>query len=104
MQQRGRGHGDVTAEARADEHEIPGQLLAEIHQPRDARARLVDAAIVDRVRVVSLAARDLRERADLAPPRPALLAVREDHMAESHGRSEEHTSELQSPMYLVCRL
>src|SRR5215210_9552652 len=25
-------------------------------------------------------------------------------MAEFHARSEEHTSELQSPMYLVCRL
>src|SRR5437763_3606616 len=25
-------------------------------------------------------------------------------VAVSHGRSEEHTSELQSPMYLVCRL
>src|SRR5437762_3657603 len=24
--------------------------------------------------------------------------------AEAEGRSEEHTSELQSPMYLVCRL
>src|SRR5437762_4908114 len=24
--------------------------------------------------------------------------------AGTHGRSEEHTSELQSPMYLVCRL
>src|SRR5437764_12250216 len=23
---------------------------------------------------------------------------------DAHGRSEEHTSELQSPMYLVCRL
>src|SRR5437764_8657208 len=27
-----------------------------------------------------------------------------DDDAEHHGRSEEHTSELQSPMYLVCRL
>src|SRR5437763_1654222 len=26
------------------------------------------------------------------------------HMAEYSNRSEEHTSELQSPMYLVCRL
>src|SRR5437762_10517941 len=26
------------------------------------------------------------------------------HLAHRLGRSEEHTSELQSPMYLVCRL
>src|SRR5437762_9300361 len=26
------------------------------------------------------------------------------HIAGYHARSEEHTSELQSPMYLVCRL
>src|SRR5436189_4707649 len=30
---------------------------------------------------------------------PALSTI-----AERRGRSEEHTSELQSPMYLVCRL
>src|SRR5437763_2791551 len=35
----------------------------------------------------------------LPQPRLALLAVERDHH-----RSEEHTSELQSPMYLVCRL
>src|SRR5437762_9942874 len=28
----------------------------------------------------------------------------EDDVADVHTRSEEHTSELQSPMYLVCRL
>src|SRR3712207_82291 len=27
-----------------------------------------------------------------------------DHYADAHGRSEEHTSELQSRQYLVCRL
>src|SRR5437879_12508137 len=32
-----------------------------------------------------------------------VLAIREPVFAESL-RSEEHTSELQSPMYLVCRL
>src|SRR3712207_8708210 len=30
--------------------------------------------------------------------------VRIDHHARRPGRSEEHTSELQSPQYLVCRL
>src|SRR5437763_2241991 len=29
---------------------------------------------------------------------------RRGHRADRCGRSEEHTSELQSPMYLVCRL
>src|SRR5437762_8922341 len=32
----------------------------------------------------------------MSPPRP--------HSLRDEGRSEEHTSELQSPMYLVCRL
>src|SRR5437879_7825380 len=31
-------------------------------------------------------------------------AERADGVRRSAGRSEEHTSELQSPMYLVCRL
>src|SRR5690348_17473960 len=31
-----------------------------------------------------------------------LVAVRIQHL--EHGRSEEHTSELQSPVHLVCRL
>src|SRR5437762_9868470 len=30
--------------------------------------------------------------------------IRTAREAEKHERSEEHTSELQSPMYLVCRL
>src|SRR3970282_2987753 len=36
----------------------------------------------------------------VAPPRSAMMTVWND----TNGRSEEHTSELQSPMYLVCRL
>src|SRR3712207_7307917 len=36
-----------------------------------------------------------------APPRPLRLAPRQGHGAR---RSEEHTSELQSRQYLVCRL
>src|SRR5437763_4557541 len=34
----------------------------------------------------------------------ARRAVRVEHEADERPRSEEHTSELQSPMYLVCRL
>src|SRR5437879_10067028 len=33
-----------------------------------------------------------------------LLGERGEHDVEADARSEEHTSELQSPMYLVCRL
>src|SRR5437763_9070084 len=42
------------------------------------------------------AASPVRRRAPLAPPGAFLPAAWK--------RSEEHTSELQSPMYLVCRL
>src|SRR3712207_8339673 len=61
--------------------------------------------------------RDLRRREAgwrqgvLGPPGGALLRAREtvvDGVVEPggqrHGRSEEHTSELQSRQYLVCRL
>src|SRR5256885_7174647 len=34
----------------------------------------------------------------------ALVALDEDHIQAQIGRSEEHTSELQSPCNLVCRL
>src|SRR5437764_6002347 len=38
-------------------------------------------------------------------PRPALQDhARDDRLGDHRERSEEHTSELQSPMYLVCRL
>src|SRR5437764_6382250 len=44
--------------------------------------------------------RDLPKRS-----REALLAVQRSRFKGStYSRSEEHTSELQSPMYLVCRL
>src|SRR3712207_7472792 len=35
---------------------------------------------------------------------PRLPPRRRQHPPERHGRSEEHTSELQSRQYLVCRL
>src|SRR5437763_14248048 len=43
---------------------------------------------------------------DDVPPadRAVLVAGVPDHPDGAAGRSEEHTSELQSPMYLVCRL
>src|SRR5437879_9322918 len=38
----------------------------------------------------------------VAQGRPAIAAA--ESVRAQRGRSEEHTSELQSPMYLVCRL
>src|SRR5437879_13712572 len=38
------------------------------------------------------------------PPTRAHLLGRDARGIRNCGRSEEHTSELQSPMYLVCRL
>src|SRR4051794_41415249 len=59
-----------------------------------------------RSRAPALAGR--RGTADPRPPaaRPALPAVEGGRAAGGRGsaRSEEHTSELQSPVHLVCRL
>src|SRR5438876_6977884 len=33
-----------------------------------------------------------------------LQVLDEGHLTDNYGRSEEHTSELQSPVHLVCRL
>src|SRR5437764_11741251 len=44
-----------------------------------------------------------RRRADACTARRRRLADVPPRRGR-HGRSEEHTSELQSPMYLVCRL
>src|SRR5258708_35591635 len=37
-------------------------------------------------------------------PRHAVAARARSHLRQPQGRSEEHTSELQSPDHLVCRL
>src|SRR5437762_6627066 len=37
-------------------------------------------------------------------PIPAVITIYQDKSFTFEMRSEEHTSELQSPMYLVCRL
>ena len=97
MQERGGDDRDIAAEARADQHQVAGELLAEIHQPRNTRAGLIDAAVIDRVRLVALGARHLRERRDLAPPRPALLAVREDDVAGGHERPPGGAQRIGSP-------
>src|SRR5437762_9878634 len=48
--------------------------------------------------------RQLRRRYHLQPEQIAVEMERGLHVAHPQNRSEEHTSELQSPMYLVCRL
>src|ERR1017187_8711208 len=50
---------------------------------------------------------DLRRKPDRSPPLSYPDAVYRKHCLSGLGnniRSEEHTSELQSPLYLVCRL
>src|SRR3712207_6874597 len=42
--------------------------------------------------------------ADAELPPDEVVVVRNPRMDAPHGRSEEHTSELQSRQYLVCRL
>src|SRR5437763_8069325 len=69
---------------------------------------LHDALPISRYRCRTAGNRDLEERPD--PIRdPAVRGTRGADSGISYGiwpllRSEEHTSELQSPMYLVCRL
>src|SRR5437879_9957031 len=68
----------------------------ELRTPADVDAALAaanDTTLVVVNSVCGCAARNARPA--------ATLAIRHAHRPE---RSEEHTSELQSPMYLVCRL
>src|SRR3712207_8987267 len=73
--------------------------------------QVVDPVLVDRVGVAAADLHQLEPAArldqgeDLAGHGPAQLGVTE-LVDESHAalRSEEHTSELQSRQYLVCRL
>src|SRR5438552_9802204 len=48
--------------------------------------------------------RSARRLAGLSPDAPSSVAVPLDARPATDGRSEEHTSELQSPDHLVCRL
>src|SRR5207248_9805272 len=67
-----------------------------------ARVAVHDAASVDRVDEVALV-RALEQHLLLAPGRAAVVGG-ERHLEAVRRRSEEHTSELQSPYDLVCRL
>src|SRR5437879_10352852 len=58
----------------------------------------LDVVTDDRVEGVVISAREHRPE----PLRHVIVGI--SHLPSSSLRSEEHTSELQSPMYLVCRL
>src|SRR6266581_8477676 len=73
--------------------------LANAHEP--AMKNLDDAALVETFR--SACAPMRRRGFDDALVAQAFAAVREA-ATRTVGRSEEHTSELQSPVHLVCRL
>src|SRR3712207_7055994 len=68
-------------------------LFRSAHRRVDEAERAVE--VRDRVRVRALGEHE---------PREALLGQEPAHHAEGFERSEEHTSELQSRQYLVCRL
>src|SRR5437764_10851332 len=72
-------------------HSFPTRRSSDLSQPR-WRRKAVHQHIVPLVedRDSPIAIRQTRER--------------ERAIGGAFGRSEEHTSELQSPMYLVCRL
>jgi hypothetical protein len=81
MQKRRRCYCNVTTHARTDQHQVARQLLAEVHELCDTGPRLVDAAIVHRMGIVTLAAGYLGEGRNLPSPRATFLAMGEDDVA-----------------------
>src|SRR2546426_4600712 len=75
------------------------RVLLEI-QPRSGRERLAVPERDLHVEQLQVPARD--DEADA--PEPAFTRGQEDVVIQAEVRSEEHTSELQSPCNLVCRL
>src|SRR3712207_7691596 len=70
-------------------------------------ARVADLAIVelaDRRDVVALLDQPVPPARRLGPDVGRSIVPRVDRVGVPSGRSEEHTSELQSRQYLVCRL
>ncbi len=89
VQQRSGCDGDVPAHAGANQNEITRQFLARVDELRHTCPGLIDAAIVDRVRLIALAARHFRERRDLPTPGSALLSMRENHIPRCHARTHD---------------
>src|SRR5437879_10923754 len=79
--------------------EIGGQEQRVVAEPAAPAGRREDATLARRLDELRLGGGGLDVRHDAAEAGGALLV---GHLGEA--RSEEHTSELQSPMYLVCRL
>src|SRR5437879_7020952 len=69
---------------------------------RSVIARVTNGAVPDVERAVAAAHAAFREWSVQAPKDRGRFLLRIQELMEV--RSEEHTSELQSPMYLVCRL
>src|SRR5437763_17136444 len=69
-------------------HSFPTRRSSDLHCHCEART----------ARTISL------RTCEADPSRPSALGMTQSLEAAHEPRSEEHTSELQSPMYLVCRL
>src|SRR5258708_5752950 len=88
------------------------QALFQLSQNRlirlePARGAFVATPSVDEARQVFAVRRMLEAemvRAFIAQSTPAKIRALRQHVAAEKKRSEEHTSELQSPDHLVCRL
>src|SRR5437762_9017915 len=74
---------------------VVGPLLAKLGAPTDQLRRTIEAELDNMPKVRGAGGQQY------ASPRLQQVFDRAQSEAE---RSEEHTSELQSPMYLVCRL
>src|SRR3712207_6987853 len=68
------------------------------------RSHLAAEGCMQRLQLLMGVPHAVRVRVDLNEPDPALYQAPGDQQAAGGGRSEEHTSELQSRQYLVCRL
>src|SRR2546429_2477496 len=104
-----------------DAHEIAdggsgeGEWMSGVHHDADAHEALTRrAAVVERLEQEEVAPEEQEHRDDQddagerAPRTLRIAACRSreqlDRQAQQHERSEEHTSELQSRLHLVCRL
>ena len=84
MKVSGSGDGNEASKARADEHQVPLQVLAKLDELRDAVAGGIDATKVHGLRLIAFAPRGVRKRGDLATPRPTILTMGEDDVATRH--------------------
>src|SRR5437762_7714085 len=81
--------------------EVVNTIAPKLQRPLSALEPHLAAGIAAHDDIVALAAEGNVLQGHRPPP---IRQHRRVGLAESFVRSEEHTSELQSPMYLVCRL